>query len=124
PTDHSGTDPGENSSAHPRLAKQPVQPMQPPEREEMSGVSTPDIEHILRGDKVSEIGRPCRLPRQRGCVEAREVRCRTAVAERAIELGDVRRRIRACGRNEADARMVSTRKAENEMIESRVSSPH
>ena len=96
-------DASEHGPAHPSLSQQPIQAMQPPEREEMRRVPAADVEDILRRDKVSEIGRSRWLPRQRGWVAKGEVRCGAAVGERAIELRDVRRRIRAGRRNEAHA---------------------
>src|SRR5688572_21573461 len=104
----------------PCVAKQSIETVHAPDREQVRRVAATHIEDILFRYKVRQTRREQRIAWQPGQVVENEVRGDRASGERPIEPGDVPSRISAGGRDEADARRLSPRERQYEVFKEQV----
>src|SRR5205823_5780944 len=117
PADHPGADAAENDAALPRLSHRAIHAVQPPDCEQVRGVSAADVDHILLEQMFDRIARIATKERQiRGA--------RRMLFEREIKPPDVVARVAAGSRHKANAWRAFAGEIEDVSIQPRIPRLH
>src|SRR6185436_9586938 len=110
--DRTGANTGQHSSGFPRATQQRWNVPFTPHREHALGVAAANVDHVLLEQDCFQIGR---------AREQRNMRRPAGeLSERVVEAVDIRLRITGCSGEEAHGWMLTSREAEDEVIERRI----